>query len=290
MNIFTSRKDMLAQSSSWKEAGQSICLVPTMGNLHDGHLSLLEVAAAHSDKVITSIFVNPLQFAPSEDFHKYPRTRQADIDKLASTGLCDTVFMPQGMYADGYATEIVPSGVALRLEGTNRPHFFTGVATVVYQLFVQTDADKAVFGEKDFQQLRVIQQMVRDLHIQTQIIAAPTLREPDGLAMSSRNGYLNAIQRAQAPALYQALQQAADRLRAGGAVQAVLATAKDALSSAGFDSVDYFELCAADNLAPITQLKKREDQAADNGVSDSMAMLLAAANIGNVRLIDNLRV
>ena len=121
--------------------------------------------------------------------------------------------MPQRMYADGYATEIVPSGVALRLEGTNRPHFFTGVATVVYQLFVQTDADKAVFGEKDSNS-RVIQQMVRDLHIQTQIIAAPTLREPDGLAMSSRNGYLNAIQRAQAPALYQALQRP-DRLRAG---------------------------------------------------------------------------
>lgn len=290
MNIFTSHKEMLAQSASWKDAGQSICLVPTMGNLHDGHLSLLEVAAVHADKVITSIYVNPLQFAPSEDFQKYPRTHQADLDKLASTGLCDAVFMPQKMYAHGYATGINPSGVALSLEGTNRPHFFAGVATVVYQLFVQTDTDKAVFGEKDFQQLLVIQQMVRDFHMQTQIIAAPTLREADGLAMSSRNGYLNATQRAQAPALYKALQQAADSLRAGGAVEAALATAKDALTSAGFDSIDYFELCTADDLVPVRQLKNKQDRAADNGASDSMAVLLVAANIGNVRLIDNLRI
>ena len=290
MNVYTTREEMLDQSAAWKDAGQSVCLVPTMGNLHEGHLSLLEVAKAHADKVITSIYVNPLQFAPSEDFDKYPRTYQADLDKLAATGLCDAVFMPQRMYADSHATEICPHGVAQGLEGASRPHFFTGVATVVFQLFIQTDADKAVFGEKDFQQLRVIQQMVSDLHMRTQVIAAPTLREADGLAMSSRNGYLDATQRAQAPALYQTLQEAANRLRAGGAVEAVLATAKDALTSAGFDSVDYFELCTADNLFPITQLKNKGDRAADSSASDSMAVLLVAANIGDVRLIDNLRV
>ncbi len=162
MNICTTREEMLAQSAAWKTAGQSVCLVPTMGNLHDGHLSLLEVAATHSDKVITSIYVNPLQFAPSEDFDKYPRTQSADLDKLAATAICDAVFMPETMYEDGHATKIFPGSLADGLEGANRPHFFTGVATVVNQLFEQTDADKAVFGEKDFQQLRVIQQMVLD--------------------------------------------------------------------------------------------------------------------------------
>ncbi len=202
------------------------------------------------------------------------------------------------MFADSYATQVCPSGAAQGLEGASRPHFFTGVATVVYQLFAQTDADKAVFGEKDFQQLRVIQHMVRDLHMKTEVIAAPTLREPDGLAMSSRNNYLDAAQRAKAPALYQALQQAADNLRAGDAAEPVLEAAKGMLIAAGFDSVDYFELCTADTLTPVTQFSNSTnkgtyesvDRTADRGASDSGVVLLAAAFIGDVRLIDNLRV
>ena len=287
MNICTTREEMLAQSAAWKTTGQSVCLVPTMGNLHDGHLSLLKVAAAHSDKVITSIYVNPLQFTPSEDFDKYPRTQSADLDKLAATELCDAVFMPETMYEDGHATKIFPGSLADGLEGASRPHFFTGVATVVNQLFEQTDADKAVFGEKDFQQLRVIQQMVLDRHLQIEVIAAPTLREADGLAMSSRNGYLTTTQRAQAPALYQALQKAAESLYAGVEVATTLSTAQQDLVATGFDSVDYFILWAADTLAPLMKLKNKSSLS--EGDTDG-AVLMAAARIGGVRLIDNLRV
>ena len=287
MNICTTREEMLAQSAAWKTIGQSVCLVPTMGNLHDGHLSLLEVAATHSDKVITSIYVNPLQFTPSEDFDKYPRTQSADLDKLAATALCDAVFMPETMYEDGHATKIFPGSLADGLEGASRPHFFTGVATVVNQLFEQTDADKAVFGEKDFQQLRVIQQMVLDRHLQIEVIAAPTLREADGLAMSSRNCYLTKTQRAQAPALYKSLQKAAESLYAGVEVAKILSTAQQDLVATGFDRVDYFILCAADTLAPLMKLKNKSNlsEGDTNG-----AVLLAAARIGDVRLIDNLRV
>mgnify|MGYP001227230164 FL=1 len=287
MKICTTREEMLAQSAAWKNTSQSVCLVPTMGNLHDGHLSLLEVATAHSDKVITSIYVNPLQFAPSEDFDKYPRTQSADLDKLAATSLCDAVFMPETMYEDDHATKIFPGSLADGLEGVSRPHFFTGVATVVNQLFEQTDADKAVFGEKDFQQLRVIQQMVLDRHIQIEVIAAPTLREADGLAMSSRNGYLTTTQRAQAPALYQALQKAAESLYAGVEVAKILSTAQQDLVATGFDSVDYFILCATDTLAPLMKLKNKSNLAEGD---TNGAVLLAAARIGDIRLIDNLRV
>ncbi len=215
MKICTSREEMLAVSTGWAADGQTVCLVPTMGNLHDGHLSLLDIAARHGERVITSIYVNPLQFAPHEDFNSYPRTVQADLDKLAATGKCDAVFMPQTMYGHGHATSITPGGAAEGLESVSRPHFFEGVATVVYQLFVQTAAQKAIFGEKDFQQLRVIQQMVRDLHMGIEVIPAPTAREADGLAMSSRNSYLDDQRRAAAPALYQALQEAAEALRGG---------------------------------------------------------------------------
>ena len=287
MNICTTREEMLAKSAAWKTNGQIVCLVPTMGNLHEGHLSLLQVAAAHADKVVASIYVNPLQFAPSEDFDKYPRTQSADLDKLAATGLCDAVFMPETMYEQGHANKIYPSGLANGLEGASRPHFFTGVATVVNQLFEQTDVNKAVFGEKDFQQLRVIQQMVLDRHIQIEVIAAPTLREADGLAMSSRNGYLTTTQRARAPALFQALQKAAKSLHAGVEVAKILSAAKKDLIAKGFDSVDYFILCAADTLAPLMELKNKSLMAA--GATDG-AVLLAAARIGDVRLIDNLRV
>ena len=296
MKICTSREEMLAVSTGWAADGQTVCLVPTMGNLHDGHLSLLDIAARHGERVITSIYVNPLQFAPHEDFNSYPRTVQADLDKLAATGKCDAVFMPQTMYGHGHATSITPGGAAEGLESVSRPHFFVGVATVVYQLFVQTAAQKAIFGEKDFQQLRVIQQMVRDLHMGIEVIPAPTVREADGLAMSSRNSYLDDQQRAAAPALYQALQEAAEALRGGdvAGVDKVLADAEAAVLAAGFGSVDYMALCDADRLTPVTRAQKSgadEERADKKGAAGCEEMvLLAAARIGDIRLIDNVLV
>lgn len=296
MKICTSREEMLAVSTGWAADGQTVCLVPTMGNLHDGHLSLLDIAARHGERVITSIYVNPLQFAPHEDFNSYPRTVQADLDKLAATGKCDAVFMPQTMYGHGHATSITPGGAAEGLESVSRPHFFVGVATVVYQLFVQTAAQKAIFGEKDFQQLRVIQQMVRDLHMGIEVIPAPTVREADGLAMSSRNSYLDDQQRAAAPALYQALQEAAEALRGGdvAGVDKVLADAEAAVLAAGFTKVEYMALCDADRLTPVTRAQKSgadEERADKKGAAGCEEMvLLAAARIGDIRLIDNVRV
>jgi len=296
MKICTSREEMLAVSTGWAADGQTVCLVPTMGNLHDGHLSLLDIAARHCERVITSIYVNPLQFAPHEDFNSYPRTVQADLDKLAATGKCDAVFMPQTMYGHGHATSITPGGAAEGLESVSRPHFFVGVATVVYQLFVQTAAQKAIFGEKDFQQLRVIQQMVRDLHMSIEVIPAPTVREADGLAMSSRNSYLDDQQRAAAPALYQALQEAAEALRGGdvAGVDKVLADAEAAVLAAGFTKVEYMALCDADRLTPVTRAQKSgadEERADNKGAAGCEEMvLLAAARIGDIRLIDNVRV
>ena len=301
MKICTSREEMLAVSTGWAADGQTVCLVPTMGNLHDGHLSLLDIAARHDERVITSIYVNPLQFAPHEDFNSYPRTVQADLDKLAATGKCDAVFMPQTMYEHGHATSITPGGAAEGLESVSRPHFFVGVATVVYQLFVQTAAQKAIFGEKDFQQLRVIQQMVRDLHMGIEVIPAPTVREADGLAMSSRNSYLDDQQRAAAPALYQALQEAAEALRGGdvAGVDKVLADAEAAVLAAGFTKVEYMALCDADRLTPVTRAQKSgsdearadEERADKKGAAGCEEMvLLAAACIGDIRLIDNVRV
>lgn len=302
MKICTTRQEMLALSRSWADDGQTVCLVPTMGNLHDGHLSLLDIAADSADKVITSIYVNPLQFAKGEDFDTYPRTTQDDLDKLAASGKCHAVFMPQTMYEDGHATHIRPEGAALGLESTSRPHFFEGVATVVFQLFVQTAAHWAVFGEKDFQQLRVIQQMVRDLHMGIDIIAAPTVREADGLAMSSRNSYLDDQQRAAAPVLYQALQEAADAIRNARDPAVVLAEANERLRAAGFTSIDYLSLCEASTLAPLDQLHPGRDASADDagehgdqhedehGDEHEDAVLLAAARLGDVRLIDNVKV
>ena len=296
MKICTSRKEMLAVSTGWAADGQTVCLVPTMGNLHDGHLSLLDIAARNAQRVITSIYVNPLQFAPHEDFNSYPRTVQADLDKLAATGKCDAVFMPQTMYGHGHATSITPGGAAEGLESVSRPHFFVGVATVVYQLFVQTAAQKAIFGEKDFQQLRVIQQMVRDLHMGIEVIPAPTVREADGLAMSSRNSYLDDQQRAAAPALYQALQEAAEALRGGdvAGVDKVLADAEAAVLAAGFTKVEYMALCDADRLTPVTRAQKSgadEERADKKGAAGCEEMvLLAAARIGDIRLIDNVLV
>ena len=266
--------DLLA---SWKQQGLRIGVVPTMGNLHAGHLSLLEAISGKADKIITTIYVNPLQFAQGEDFDMYPRTHEADFEKLRAAGGCDAVFIPEQMYKSGHATAISPAGVALGYEAKTRPHFFGGVATIVLKLFQQTGADVAIFGEKDYQQLQVIRQMVRDLDLQVEIIASPTIREADGLAMSSRNGYLAPAERQIAPFLYQAMQEAATEIRQGKEVEACLKRASDNILAAGFTAIDYLSYCDGDSLAKL-------ETRTQNG------MLLTAVYLGNVRLIDQLKV
>jgi pantoate--beta-alanine ligase len=277
MKILQNRQEMADLLASWKQQGLRIGVVPTMGNLHAGHLSLLEAISGKADKIITTIYVNPLQFAQGEDFDMYPRTHEADFEKLRAAGSCDAVFIPEQMYKSGHATAISPAGVALGYEAKTRPHFFGGVATIVLKLFQQTGADVAIFGEKDYQQLQVIRQMVRDLDLQVEIIASPTIREADGLAMSSRNGYLAPAERQIAPFLYQAMQEAATEIRQGKEVEACLKRASDNIWTAGFTAIDYLSYCDGDSLAKL-------ETHTQNG------MLLAAVYLGNVRLIDQLKV
>ncbi|BBF92557.1 pantoate--beta-alanine ligase [Blastochloris tepida] len=263
----------------WAAAGERIALVPTMGALHAGHLALVKLAKRKAERVVVSIFVNPTQFAPTEDFSKYPRTFRQDFRKVAAAGV-DLVYAPtaEEMYPDGFATRIVPEGAALAgLEDTFRPHFFGGVATVVGKLFLQVRPDIAVFGEKDYQQLKVVTRLARDLDLPTRIIGAPTTREADGLALSSRNVYLSADERARAVALPHALVKAAESIAAGQPASRALAQGRAMLSRAGFE-IDYFEARDAETLAPLKRGQRR-------GIR-----LLAAARIGATRLIDNLAV
>ena len=251
-------------------------LVPTMGALHDGHVSLVRLAQRRAKRVIVSIFVNPTQFAPTEDFGSYPRTWKADVPKRAAEGV-DLIWNPdvKTMYPDGFATRIVPEGPATAgLEDRFRPHFFGGVATVVGKLFTQCRPDIALFGEKDFQQLRVVTQMARDLDLGVRVIGAQTVRERDGLAMSSRNVYLSPEQRRAAPALYRAMKETAKRLRGGDDLEAAMAGGAELITAAGF-ALDYFEARHAHTLAPVESVK------------DGPIRLLVAAKIGNTRLIDN---
>ena len=230
-------------------------LVPTMGALHDGHVSLVRLAKRRAQKVIVSIFVNPTQFAPTEDFGSYPRTWKSDVAKLAAEKV-DLIWNPdvKVMYPDGFATRILPEGPAIAgLEDRFRPHFFGGVATVVGKLFTQCRPDVAIFGEKDFQQLRVVTQMARDLDLGVRVIGSRTVRERDGLAMSSRNVYLTPEQRQAAPELYRVMKLSAARLRAGEAADAVMAAGADLIRNAGF-ALDYFEVRHAETLAPITSI------------------------------------
>jgi len=255
----------------------SIGMVPTMGALHDGHLSLVKEARKDAQTVLVSIFVNPTQFAPTEDFGAYPRTLDQDLAKLS--GQADIVFMPSAkeMYPDGFATSITVGGPALGLESDFRPHFFGGVATVVARLLIAAEPDLAVFGEKDYQQLLVVKQLVRDLALPVEIMAAPTLREADGLAMSSRNAYLGAEERKVAGQLNLVLKQAIAAARTGGDLRAVEGAAVEALWKAGFAHVDYVAIRDAANLGHITSLERP-------------ARILAAAKIGKTRLIDNMAV
>ncbi len=257
----------------------TVALVPTMGALHDGHVSLVRLAKQRATRVIVSIFVNPTQFAPHEDFSSYPRTWKADLQRLAAEKV-DVIWNPdvKTMYPDGFATRIVPEGPAVAgLEDRFRPHFFGGVATVVGKLFTQCRPDLAVFGEKDYQQLRVVARMARDLDLGVKVIGSKTIRERDGLAMSSRNVYLSADQRRVAPILYRAMKEAAGRLLAGEAIEAVLAAGVEMISGAGF-ALDYFELRHAETLAPVSS------------INEGPLRILVAARLGNTRLIDNLPV
>lgn len=257
----------------------TVALVPTMGALHDGHVSLVRLAKRRASRVIVSIFVNPTQFAPTEDFGAYPRTWKADIAKLAAEDV-DIVWHPgvEAMYPEGFATRIVPEGPALAgLEDRFRPYFFGGVATVVGKLFTQCRPDVAIFGEKDFQQLRVVAQMARDLDLGVKVIGSRTVRERDGLAMSSRNVYLSPGERQTAATLYRAMKDSAGRIQAGEAIASAMARGAEAIKAAGF-ALDYFELRHAETLAPVTSRK------------DGPLRILVAAKLGTTRLIDNIAV
>ena len=257
----------------------TIALVPTMGALHDGHVSLVRLAKHHARRVVVSIFVNPTQFAPSEDFGSYPRTWKADFARLKAEEV-DLVWYPhlKTMYPEGFATRILTEGPATAgLEDRFRPHFFGGVATVVGKLFTQCRPDFAIFGEKDFQQLRVVTRMASDLDLGVKVIGSRTVRECDGLAMSSRNVYLSPEERAAAPVLFQAMKQCAQRLRTGDDLRAVVAGGIERVSGAGF-TVDYFEIRHAETLAPVASAAERP------------LRILVAAKIGKTRLIDNMAV
>ena len=257
----------------------SIALVPTMGALHDGHVSLVRLAKRRARRVVVSIFVNPAQFAPSEDFGSYPRTWKADVAKLAAEDV-DLIWNPdvKTMYPDGFATRILTDGPATAgLEDRFRPHFFGGVATVVGKLFTQVRPDFAIFGEKDFQQLRVVTRMAWDLDLGVKVIGSRTVRERDGLAMSSRNVYLSPEERSAATVLFRAMKESARRLRAGDDIEAAMAGGVEMVTGAGF-AVDYFELRHAETLAPMAS------------VGDGPLRILVAAKIGQTRLIDNMAV
>jgi pantoate--beta-alanine ligase len=250
-----------------------------MGALHDGHMALVQLAKRRAAKVVVSIFVNPTQFAPTEDFGSYPRTWKADMAKLAAERV-DLVWHPdvKTMYPEGFSTRIAPEGPAVAgLEDRFRPHFFGGVATVVGKLFTQCRPDVAIFGEKDFQQLRVVSQMARDLDLGVRVIGHKTIRERDGLAMSSRNVYLSAAERQVAPTLHRVMKQTAVRIRGGEQLASAVAAGAAALSEAGF-ALDYLEVRHAETLAPVASSK------------DGPLRMLVAARLGATRLIDNIAV
>lgn len=263
----------------FRAAGETVALVPTMGALHEGHLGLVREARRRCKRVAVSVFVNPTQFAPHEDFESYPRTWDTDLAKLAAENT-DLIWNPdvKTMYPSGFASRIVTDGPAIvDLEDRFRPHFFGGVTTVVGKLFIQCRPNVAVFGEKDYQQLRVVTQMARDLDLGVDVVGLGTVRESDGLAMSSRNVYLSAEERAIAPVLHRTMQDTAAQLRAGVALSATLTAGATRITEAGF-ALDYFEARHAETLQPIESLK------------DGPVRLLVAAKIGTTRLIDNIGV
>lgn len=270
--------ELRATIAAWRRDGAVIAVVPTMGALHEGHLSLVRAALGRADRVIVTLFVNPKQFNSAADLAAYPRTEDDDAAKLAPLG-AHMLYAPdaQEIYPEGFATTVSVSGVSEGLCGAFRPGHFDGVATVVAKLFLQTGADLAFFGDKDFQQLLVVRRMARDLDLPVEIVACPTVREADGLALSSRNVRLSPSERAKAPKLAQALTAAARRLASGAPPIPTLDDARTAILAAGFDRVEYLELRSADDLATLDLL-------------DRPARLLVAAWLGHTRLIDNVEI
>ncbi|NQY40986.1 MAG: pantoate--beta-alanine ligase [Henriciella sp.] len=261
-------------------AGRSIGFVPTMGALHDGHLSLVSMARAKADITVVSIFVNPTQFAPGEDLDTYPRTEEADIARLTEVGT-DIVYLPsvEEMYPDGSKTDVRVADMSDLLDGIFRPHFFYGVATVVARLFVHVQPDVAVFGEKDYQQLQIIRRMVRDLGFPIDIVGGQTYRDADGLAQSSRNAYMNAAERQKANTISAALHRARTRIAIGASVSEALEEAKASISAAGFERLDYVSVVDPETL---------EDLPEGALPIGKVARILAAAWMGPTRLIDNM--
>ncbi len=276
--ILKSSPELRAQIAKWRLESAKIAIVPTMGALHEGHLSLVRAAQARADKVVVSLFVNPKQFNNAADLANYPRTEVEDAARLAPLGV-DVLYAPDeaSIYPPGFATTVFVDGISKDLCGAHRPGHFDGVATIVAKLFLQSSADMAFFGEKDFQQVAIVRRMVQDLDIPIDIITCPTVREADGLALSSRNMRLTTAERAIAPALAASLVEAARQLCIGGHVTSILAQAKTNIIAAGFQAVDYLELRDEDNLQPL-------DTMAQN------ARLHVAAWLGQVRLIDTIKV
>lgn len=278
MKIVRTVAELREVVAGWRKRGLVVGVVPTMGALHDGHLTLVDTALAQTDRVIVTLFVNPKQFNNAGDLAAYPKTEASDAAKLKPRG-AHVLYAPNGaeMYPQGFATTVSVGGVSDGLCGATRPGHFDGVATVVTKLFTQTAADKAFFGEKDFQQLQVVKRLARDLDLPIEIVPCATVREADGLAMSSRNARLTPEQRAQAPAMVKAMREAARSIIAGVDPATALSTARNHILDAGFASIDYLELRASDDLAPLDRLDRR-------------ARLFAAAWMGEVRLIDNIEV
>jgi pantoate--beta-alanine ligase len=263
--------------AGWRKGRATVALVPTMGALHEGHISLVRLARQRADRIVVSIFVNPAQFAPHEDFGTYPRNWKADIAKLKAEKV-DLVFAPAvtEVYPGGFAMRIEPAGPAKAgLEDKFRPHFFSGVATVVAKLLIEANPDLAIFGQKDYQQLQVVTRLARDLDLPLKIVGARTVREKDGLALSSRNAYLSAEDRKRAPTLHRVLSESAKAIKAGEPVETVLARGRKQVADACF-ALDYFEARHAETLAPIASTK------------EGSIRLLVAAKLGTTRLIDNI--
>ncbi len=270
--------DLRDRVGPWKAAGDVVGVVPTMGALHDGHLSLVRAAQGECQRVIVTIFVNPAQFDDPADLDRYPRTEAADLALLTPIGV-DVVFAPSQseVYPAGFASNVRVGGIAKRLEGLHRPGHFDGVATVVAKLFGMSQADRAYFGEKDWQQLQVVRRLARDLDMASKVVGCPTIREADGLARSSRNARLSPDARATAAALPRVMADVAARLRGGADVTDTLASGQRALTEAGVERVEYLDLCDSETLLWLDRL-------------DGPARLLAAVWVGGVRLIDNIAV
>jgi len=270
--------ELRATVGAYRAAGESVALVPTMGALHDGHLALVRAGRRLCRRTIATLFVNPTQFGPHEDFRSYPRDEAGDAAKLVAAG-ADALFAPAlaEIYPPGFSTTVTVAGVSEGLCGDFRPGHFAGVATVVTKLLLQAMPDVALFGEKDYQQLQVIKRLARDLDIPVRIEGVETVREPDGLALSSRNWYLSPAERRAAPTLFRVLAKIAERLAAGAEAAPLLAEGRAALSGAGFDPVQYLEVREAETLRPLAR-------------ADRPARVLAAAYLGKTRLIDNVPV